>query len=259
MAKHVTLKVTDPHMTGDVVRGWQDTLNRQMRTWNVEYGVELDGDYGVATRDLGATVLFGLGIAQDEMAGGFTPELRIKIRNKTLSAAERARFVARAPWRAKLRKRHALGGSVSTPLAKIITHSNGWSGPRGHDGVDLICPTKAVGHAICDGTIIRVQANDWWGKGAPANLTVKHAGDGIVVLRCTVDIGPFRKGMNFCYGHAEGATVKVGQHVKAGEPICHAGFANATHFHFMVNSRDDDRGVGDRDPWPFVAYAIKHG
>lgn len=52
---------------------------------------------------------------------------------------------------------------------------------------------------------------------------------------------------------------------KAGQHICRAGFANAPHFHFMVNSEasrfwsgDRPRGLGDRDPWPIVKYAIDH-
>lgn len=46
-----------------------------------------------------------------------------------------------------------------------------------------------------------------------------------------------------------------GQKVKAGQKIGRAGFANAWHCHFAVNSRRDDRGVGDRDPDPFLDYA----
>ncbi len=64
--------------------------------------------------------------------------------------------------------------------------------------------------------------------------------------------------MNLCYGHAEKPRVKVGDVVHAGQRICDAGLANAWHFHFMVNHRSDTKGVGDRDPWPFVKYAIDH-
>jgi murein DD-endopeptidase MepM/ murein hydrolase activator NlpD len=95
------------------------------------------------------------------------------------------------------------------------------------------------------------------GKGAqPSNGHPISDGDGIVVLRSLVDVGPFKKGLNFAYGHAENPQVKPGKVVEAGEVIAHAGFANAWHVHFMVNGRTDDRGVGDRDPMPFVEFAI---
>jgi murein DD-endopeptidase MepM/ murein hydrolase activator NlpD len=66
--------------------------------------------------------------------------------------------------------------------------------------------------------------------------------------------------MHICYGHAEHAVVKVGEVVKAGEMIGKAGFARAPHVHFMIN--DDApvkgvyRGVGDRDPAPFLKFAL---
>lgn len=60
-------------------------------------------------------------------------------------------------------------------------------------------------------------------------------------------------------GHARGLygplRLDPGQKVKAGQKIGRAGFANAWHCHFAVNSRRDDRGVGDRDPDPFLDYA----
>jgi murein DD-endopeptidase MepM/ murein hydrolase activator NlpD len=252
-----TLKVTAPHMTGNDVQGWQETLNRQMQTWAVDYRVEADGDYGVVTRDLAATVLYGLGIEQGEMAAGVTPELRIKVRNKRLSKTELARHKTRErTWIPRLRKRYEQGANVAQPVSKILSSSWGWHPPV-HDGVDLICPPDAPLLAICTGRIIRVDAGGWWGKGAPSPA-VAAKGDGIIVLRCTITAGLFRPGLNFCYGHAEHACVKEGDHVRAGQQIGKAGMANAWHAHFMVNSRDDDRGVGDRDPMPFVSFAVKH-
>jgi hypothetical protein len=43
--------------------------------------------------------------------------------------------------------------------------------------------------------------------------------------------------------------------VKAGQKIGHAGFANAWHIHFMVNGGGHTRGIGDRDPLPFINHA----
>lgn len=159
--------------------------------------------------------------------------------------------------------RHSVGSHVHVPIAPILAHSNGWA--PGHDGVDLISESSDEGWAICDGVIVDVRSSGWWGKGAQASHGHPISdGDGIVQLQCSVDTGPFRKGMVFGYGHAEHARVEVGEQVKAGEVICHAGFANAWHFHFMVNGGDKRRadggfsGVGTMDPWPFVQYAMDH-
>lgn len=149
----------------------------------------------------------------------------------------------------------ALTSSVHTPVHPILASSWGYH-PGVHDGVDLITEGDDILYAICDGTIIRASTGGWWGKGARASGGHSIAdGDGVIVLRCGVDAGPFRKGLNFVYGHAEHPSVKAGQKVKAGDTIGRAGFANAWHVHFCVNGRSDDRGVGDRDPMPYVDYA----
>ncbi len=148
---------------------------------------------------------------------------------------------------------------VAPPLKRILGDSWGWHGAA-HDGVDLICEADATLYAICDAEVVDVRAGGWWGKGARASGGHSVAdGDGIIQLRCTVDEGPFKPGLHFAYGHAEKATVAVGQKVKAGQVIGHAGFANAWHVHFMVNGGGHLRGIGDRDPLPFVRYAIQHG
>lgn len=159
--------------------------------------------------------------------------------------------------------RHTKASHVHAPILPILTHSNGY-GP-GHDGVDLISEANDEGWAICDGVVVDSRASGWWSKGAQASHGHPISdGDGIVQIKCTVDAGPFRKGLVFGYGHAEDSRVEIGQTVKAGEVICRAGFANAWHFHFMCNGGDKRRadggysGVGDRDPWPFVSYAIAH-
>jgi murein DD-endopeptidase MepM/ murein hydrolase activator NlpD len=156
-----------------------------------------------------------------------------------------------------LRRERQLGGYVAAPVRPILEHSWGWH-PGVHDGVDLITEANDILYAICDGTVIDVRSSGWWGKGARASGGHSVAdGDGIIQIRCDVDAGPFKKGMHFGYGHAEQATVAVGHKVKAGQVIGHAGFANAWHVHFMCNGGNTTRGVGDRDPWPFVAYALK--
>jgi murein DD-endopeptidase MepM/ murein hydrolase activator NlpD len=173
-----------------------------------------------------------------------SPSAVAKVRERERQVQEAERVI----------KRHTYATGVASPV-KETGHSWGWH-PGVHDGVDLICGPEAKIYALCDAKVIDVRSSGWWGKGAQASSGHPISdGDGIIQLECMIDIGPFRKGMHFGYGHAEGAVVKVGQMVRAGQHIGHAGFANAWHVHFMVNGGSTMRGVGDRDPWPFVAYA----
>ena len=249
-----TFKIQAPPMEGADVKGWQETLNKQLNTWDVDFRLSLDGVYGQVTRSMTASILYGLGIAQDEMEDGVTSKLRIKVRNKRLSDEERKRYDKRENWRKRFKKRHEDGGHVSPPLARIISSEWGWH-PPGHDGVDLICRPNAPIFALCDGKVIDVRTGGWWGK-APSGDVSK--GDGIIQIECQTDVGPFKKGMHFGYGHAEHPTVKVGQSVKAGDQIGRAGLAVAWHIHFMANGGGTNRGVGDRNPMPFVNYAMRH-
>lgn len=154
------------------------------------------------------------------------------------------------------RERAERAKHVAAPVKPILGSSWGWH-PGAHDGVDLITEGDDVLYAICDAEVIDVRSAGWWGKGAQASSGHPISdGDGIIQLRCLTDVGPFRKGMHFGYGHAEKATVQAGQHVKAGQRIGHAGFARAWHIHFMANGGDTSMGVGDRDPMPYVRYAL---
>jgi murein DD-endopeptidase MepM/ murein hydrolase activator NlpD len=256
-----TFILQSPHMEGDDIKQWQLTLNRQLRTWDVNYQLNPDGGYGSLTRSLTASVCHGLGLASasQAMAHGVTPELRVKLRDKDLTPKELKRYHGkRARWRDEFRRKHE-NMDVSTPLAKILQSEWGWT-PPGHDGVDLICKDNAPLLAICKAKVMRADAGGWWGQGAePSNGHPVSDGDGIVVLRSLVDVGPFKKGLNFGYGHAEGAKVSVGDVVEAGEVIARAGFAVVSHVHLMVNGRTDAKGVGDRDPMPFVKYAVANG
>jgi murein DD-endopeptidase MepM/ murein hydrolase activator NlpD len=254
-----TLQVETPYMSGADVRGWQTDLLDQMHDWDVDYPLEADGVYGVATRALGASVLYGLGIDQDAMRDGVAPALRVKVRNKRLTATERARYDERSDWRRRLAEKHA-GGGVAPPLARIVEDAWGYH-PGVHDGIDLICTPRAPVYAVVAAKVVDVRASGWWGDGARASGG--HAveeGDGIIQLEVLRDVGPFRRGMHLGYGHAEGAVVEVGQTVEAGRHLGHAGFAIAWHVHFMVNGGNvGTRGIGDRDPRPFVDYAVEHG
>lgn len=146
---------------------------------------------------------------------------------------------------------------VAMPVKHILSMANDWH--PGHDGIDLICEANAPLFAICNAKVIDVRAGGWWGKGACARAGHPISdGDGIIQLECLVNVGPFLKGDHFGYGHAEGACVKVGQIVRAGERIGRSGFANAWHVHFMANHGMNNLGIGTIDPAPFLKYAKEH-
>lgn len=257
MSEPRTFVVQSPHMRGKDIETWQIDMRGEFERMQIDFPILVDGDYGIASRDACASLCTALGIIHGKaMAKGVTPFLRAKIRHRDLTDAEKNRMNGQKAkdYRRGLRDKHKEGG-VCSPLAKILTHANGFT--SGHDGVDLICPRDSPGFAICKARVVRADNGGWWGKGAPSPA-VAAKGDGITIIRSLVDIGPIRKGMNFGYGHAEANRVKVGDIVEAGQRINKAGMANAPHFHFMVNMRGDDRGVGDRDPWPIVKYCIEH-
>lgn len=146
-----------------------------------------------------------------------------------------------------------------TDMAK---NTNGWTGPDGHDGIDLLTPASEPLLAMCRSKVVRVSASGWWGNNPqPSPGHPISDGDGIIILESLVDAGPIKRGLHFCYGHAEHATVKVGATVEAGEVIGNAGFARAWHVHFMVNNDPPVnglyRGVGDRDPMPYLDFAAR--
>ena len=249
-----TLKVDQPPMKGEDVEAWQRSVRWRFRSWGIDIPVKVDGIYGLATRSATASLLYAFGVAQGEMAGGVTPALRTKIRNRRFSALELARFAGRVGYRRRLRRRYA-GGGVAKPVNRIIADSWGYHPPV-HDGIDVICAPQATLYAMVRSRVLRADTGGWWGKG-PSGDTSK--GDGVIVLEVLDDIGPFRKGLRLVYGHAERPKVRVGEIVQAGEPIGVAGLAVAYHIHLCVNRRRDAKGVGDHDPRRYLTYVKRHG
>jgi murein DD-endopeptidase MepM/ murein hydrolase activator NlpD len=183
---------------------------------------------------------------------------RRKILASAKAAVKQAQTAVDTTARTVKRLTAAQKPKVAAPMKTVLEDSWGYHPPV-HDGMDLICPPNEPIYAMTDGVVVRADAGGWWGKGAPADPKLKAKGDGIIVYRCTENAGPFKKGLNICYGHAENAKVKVGQKVVAGQPLGTAGLANAWHVHLMVNGRQDVLGLGDRDPRPFYDFARKNG
>jgi murein DD-endopeptidase MepM/ murein hydrolase activator NlpD len=264
-----TFKIDSPTMEGDDIAQWQSWLTSEagFGRWNIDYPLEADGFYGPATRAATASFMRAWGVADtgDALGEGLTARWRTKLRNNDRLIAETTRSQSDEikAYRAALRDRYATI-DVCYPVSKLVTDAWGWH-PGVHDGVDLVTPGEIPALAIVTGTVVRVSASGWWGSNPqPSPGHPISDGDGIIIIESAVNIGPFEKGMHFAYGHAEKAVVREGQDVRAGQVLGMIGFARAWHTHFMVNDipRQDVtphyRGVGDRDPQPFLQYARDH-
>lgn len=251
-----TFKISDgAPMRGNDIKVWQELILEIGHGWNVHFPLKTDGIYGMATRSFSKMVLYGRGFSHEQLEGGITPWLRQLTRNpeaRPLAVELRAKH--RKDFRDGLRRKFD-DADVASPINKIITMTWGFH-PGVHDGIDLICGPKAPIFAICDATVIDVRPSGWWGSNPTGEV---WKGDGIIQIECTNSEGPFRRGMHFGYGHAEGADVKVGQSVLAGQRLGEAGLAVAWHIHLMANHGEFGlTGKGSIDPRPFVDYAIKN-
>jgi murein DD-endopeptidase MepM/ murein hydrolase activator NlpD len=255
MAEPRTFQIKSPLMEGDDIREWQKLIKGIARSWDVYLPLKVDGVYGMGTRSFSKTIGFARGFTHAQLDEGITPWVRENMRNPSKAMDERRAGRWRAGFRDDLRKKYPkakAGDDTAAPLGKIITMTWGYH-PGVHDGIDLICGADAPIYAICDAEVFDVRAGGWWGK-APSGEVAR--GDGIIQLRCLTDDGPFQKGMHFGYGHAEKAVVHEGQRVQQGQLLGHAGLAVAWHVHFMANGGGTTRGTGDRDPRPYIDYAL---
>jgi murein DD-endopeptidase MepM/ murein hydrolase activator NlpD len=215
---------------GEFVKAIQKKLN-----------VEVDGDFGPNTERAVKTFQRSHNLYADGIVGPST-------------------------WKVLFHPSPAPSGKVKLEMpveTNMAGNTNGWTGPNGHDGIDLICDPNASVFAACKSKVVRVSSSGWWGNNPQASHGHPISdGDGIIILESLVDAGPIQKGMHFCYGHAEGASVKQGETVEAGQRIGHAGFARAWHVHFMLNMNSPVngfyRGVGDRNPRPVLDYIKDH-
>lgn len=259
MAEPRTFKILPTPMEGGDVKDWQRLIIEIGESWNVHFPLKVDGVYGMATRSFSKMVLFGRGFTHEQLDSGITPWLRARTRSPELrdqATIERASQPARREFRDGLRDKFKsrISKDVAAPIGKIITMTWGFH-PGVHDGIDLICGKKAPIYALCDGVVIDVRAGGWWGN-SPSGEVWK--GDGIIQIECLTNEGPFAKGMHFGYGHAEGADVKVGEKVEAGDKLGEAGLAVAWHIHLMANRGEFGlRGKGSIDPKPFVLYSMR--
>lgn len=266
MAEPRTYKMAEPLMRGEDIKRSQVEVRQEFAAMSIDYPLRADGVYGRSTRSAYASLCTAQGILHHKaMAGGVTPELRSKLRDRDrLTAAERKRMdgAKTVAYRRRLRESFN-GGGVSKPVARITQDSWGYTpatGPNAgatHDGIDVGTNPKAPLLAMVRSRVVRADNGGWWGK-APSGDVSK--GDGIVILECLENIGPFRPGYCIGYGHAEGMRVSPGEVVEAGEVIAQAGLAVVYHIHLMVNGGRyaKTQGRGDRDPRPFLNYAIKH-
>lgn len=260
MAKPRTFKLDKKPMHGKDITEWQKDVKALFKSIGINCPIAIDGIYAQATRSFSASLCEAYGlVSKTAMKDGVTPELRVKLRNKELTKAEKQRMgsKARKLYRAKLRDQWT-HRKVHAPVTKIITDSWGYH-PGVHDGVDVIALEGTTAFAMVKCKIIDARPHGWWNLGAPSNQTLKARGDGIVQVEVLENVGPFKKGMHIGYGHCVHPRVKVGQVVEAGHPLALVGFANAGHIHLMANNGKTKRGVGTQDPRPLIDYSVKHG
>lgn len=259
-----TFKIDSPHMKGSDVKKWQSDVKTLFKKMAIDCPIKADGDYGISTRSYTAALVHANGMSSGiQMKTGVTPALRSVLRAapNSLTEGQRKRRTSsdRKEYRAKLRRQYANvnGPKVHSPTTVIVQDDWGYH-PGVHDGLDVITPPDPVIFAMCKAKVIDVRSSGWWGLGAPKDPKLKAKGDGIIQLEVLENVGPFKKGMHIGYGHAEKAQVHTGDHVRAGQAIGHAGFANAWHIHLMVNTGGTTKGIGNLDPRPFLDYARKH-
>ena len=247
-----TFKIESPLMSGQDIKHWQEFLYDDFRSrWGIDYPIERDGIWGVASRSATASFMRAWGVEDtgDALERGLEPDWRIKLRNDDRTDVELSRAFSDEikDYRARLRARYEKI-DVCYPVPNLITDDWGYHGTA-HDGVDLICPRNQPVLAICKAKVLRAE-NGWSNRYAPL-------GDGIVILQSLIDDGPFFQGLCFGYGHAENFQVSRGDLVEAGQVVAAAGFANATHLHLMANGGGFPPAIGhgDRDPMPFLDYA----
>lgn len=144
------------------------------------------------------------------------------------------------------------GGQTTCPIGYKKLYAQ--FGMAGHNGMDLQASEQPV-YAACDGTVIEQQ-------------TVPARGLGLGILTAEpVSLDAF--GTHYAklrYWHLKSFTVKVGQHVRAGDQIGvtdNTGYSSANHLHFELQPMDKDRGghpvrvdppgsiAGAIDPAPF--------
>lgn len=111
-------------MHGSDVKGFQRDLNNELARWRIHDRIAEDGRYGTVTRDTAVSVCHGLGLASSMMDRGATPAVRLKVRNRKLTTAEKRRFDGLADWRKRLARRydgpeHAIVLAVGYAIAHV--------------------------------------------------------------------------------------------------------------------------------------------
>jgi hypothetical protein len=133
-----TFRLSSPLMEGRDIELFQETLNRQFREWRVDCRLDTDGAYGPKTAEAARRVVYGLGIPVRDLAGGVTPELRMRIRHpERRSQGEKARASDRKDWLRRLRRRYD-GHGPKAAIAYARKHVGVTESPAGSNRGRLI-------------------------------------------------------------------------------------------------------------------------
>ena len=158
------------------------------------------------------------------------------------------------------------------PLPKdyFDSYDDTWGAPRpqgGHEGADLMSPTRTSEFAITDGTVVPVSGankNGW-----------NRLGGYTVMLEAAYDIGPIKKGDLFYYAHMDresalpiGAKVRAGQQIGVvgdtgeGSEATRGNFPPHLHLGWYDTSSAGDRSdleSGAMNPYPLLIWLEENG
>jgi hypothetical protein len=103
-------------MKGNDVKEWQKDVKALFKKMAIDCPIKIDGVYGVSTRSYSAALCHASGLsAKVAMKDGVTPELRVKLRNGKLTAAEKKLKNSAA---ARVSRRTARSGASTTCIRR---------------------------------------------------------------------------------------------------------------------------------------------
>lgn len=234
-----TFKIKAPAMTGSDIKAWQVEVSDLFERMDIEYDLEADGFYGVASRAATASLCRASGlIAADEMENGVSPALRSKLRNRPdgYTVAERKRFMSAEviEYRRRLRAREKANPGDTFPGSPVpgqrpIPATHQTAGLLGYPAVDYFAAGGSPCVSPVTGTVTRLSGHDpsngpTGGVHGPFGWSVYIEGGGKI----------------YFLTHMGARMVKVGDRVRQGQVIGTVGnyarWGGVDHIHQGVHT-----------------------
>ncbi|HMC96111.1 MAG TPA: M23 family metallopeptidase, partial [Flavobacteriales bacterium] len=153
-------------------------------------------------------------------------------------------------------------GGNATSMAPGITASavptsggGAYGASRGygaHAGVDISMPENTELFALCSGKVACV-SHSWY-------HSTDGKGEGMVSIESDEQVGDFKAGTIFGYGHPDKIYVKNGEKVRQGDKLALSGSpGGGPHLHFFVNTEGKPCGNGNVDPTALAKDLLTSG